>query len=176
MLASSQLRNVAHRRSTPTWSAALLRGTFELLLSVRRRWRLHRMQWLDDHMLDDIGITRDELEWAIRLPLRTNAALALHWPFTSAPGDAGQRNAKAHPGIVDPRDDDAFPCSVITCWPAHPMTAGTCPRPHLPDARGVRLCARSDNDRQSPSRVCSRASAGGRRFRRTRQGDHSPCH
>ncbi|MGI9503259.1 MAG: hypothetical protein ACR2RE_09415, partial [Geminicoccaceae bacterium] len=78
MLASSQLRNVADRRSTPTWYAALLRGTCELLLSVRRRWCLYRMQWLDDHMLDDIGATRDELEWAIRLPLRTNAALALH--------------------------------------------------------------------------------------------------
>lgn len=53
-------------------------GAYDLAQSVRRRWRLYRMQWLDDQLLDDIGVTREELEWAIRLPLRVNAALALH--------------------------------------------------------------------------------------------------
>ncbi|MEM7045166.1 MAG: hypothetical protein AAF543_20345 [Pseudomonadota bacterium] len=35
------------------------------------------MRWLDDQLLDDIGVTREELDWAIRLPLGVNAALAL---------------------------------------------------------------------------------------------------
>ena len=78
MLASSQVPNVAGRHSTPRWYWGVLQETYEVFLCVRRRWRLHRMQHLDDHMLDDIGVTRDELEWAIRLPLRVNAALELH--------------------------------------------------------------------------------------------------
>lgn len=78
MLASSQTQNVANQLGMPKWYAALLRETRDLVLSVRRRWRLHRMQSLDDHMLDDIGVTRDELQWAIGLPFRVNAALALH--------------------------------------------------------------------------------------------------
>lgn len=32
---------------------------------------------LDDHLLDDIGVTRDEVEWAARLPLDENASHAL---------------------------------------------------------------------------------------------------
>lgn len=50
---------------------------YDLAQSVRRRWRLYRMRWLDDQLLDDIGVTREELDWAIRLPLGVNAALAL---------------------------------------------------------------------------------------------------
>lgn len=45
---------------------------------LRRRRRLYRMLGLDDHMLDDIGITREDLLWAIDLPLRVNAALLMH--------------------------------------------------------------------------------------------------
>ena len=31
----------------------------------------------DDQILDDIGIRRDEITWAVRLPLTVNAAIAL---------------------------------------------------------------------------------------------------
>lgn len=34
-----------------------------------RRRRLYRLEELDDRMLDDIGLTRDELTTALRLPL-----------------------------------------------------------------------------------------------------------
>jgi uncharacterized protein YjiS (DUF1127 family) len=33
---------------------------------------------LDDRMLDDIGVTREEVEWAANLPIRVNASQALH--------------------------------------------------------------------------------------------------
>jgi uncharacterized protein YjiS (DUF1127 family) len=33
---------------------------------------------LDDRMLDDIGVTRGEVEWAAGLPLRVDAAASLH--------------------------------------------------------------------------------------------------
>ena len=32
----------------------------------------------DDVILDDIGITRDEIDWARKLPLTVNAAIALN--------------------------------------------------------------------------------------------------
>jgi uncharacterized protein YjiS (DUF1127 family) len=33
---------------------------------------------LDDKMLDDIGVTREELDWAASRPLRVNASHALY--------------------------------------------------------------------------------------------------
>ncbi len=78
MLASDRMRHVIHRHGMPRWLSVMFHETYDLAHAVRRRWRLYRMQWLDDHMLDDIGVTRKELEWAIGLPLRVNAALALH--------------------------------------------------------------------------------------------------
>jgi uncharacterized protein YjiS (DUF1127 family) len=33
---------------------------------------------LDEKMLDDIGVTREEVEWAASLPLRVNASHALY--------------------------------------------------------------------------------------------------
>ena len=44
----------------------------------RRRRRLVRLLDQDDRMLDDIGVTRAEVEWAAGLPLARNAALDLH--------------------------------------------------------------------------------------------------
>ena len=41
--------------------------------AFRRRRRFKRLQDLDDHMLDDIGVTRDEVEIASRLPLGFDA-------------------------------------------------------------------------------------------------------
>lgn len=51
------------------------------LQMIARHWRARRkvreMQELDDRMLADIGVRRDEVEWASQLPLSVNAALEL---------------------------------------------------------------------------------------------------
>jgi len=52
-------------------------------LATRREQRMTRDAFmnivdLDDKVLDDIGVTREEVEWAARLPLRVNASQALH--------------------------------------------------------------------------------------------------
>ena len=78
MHTSSQSRITARQFDFAMLPSTIADEACELARRVRRRWRLYRMQWLDDYMLDDIGVTREELEWAIRLPLRINAALALH--------------------------------------------------------------------------------------------------
>jgi uncharacterized protein YjiS (DUF1127 family) len=51
-------------------AAALVRGL------VRRR-KFKRLQDLDDHILDDIGVTRHEVEIATRLPFTHDAATEL---------------------------------------------------------------------------------------------------
>ncbi len=61
-----------------------------------RRWRdlkqaraaLMKMVYLDDRILDDIGVTREEVLWAASLPLERNAALVLRQI-------AGERPARA---------------------------------------------------------------------------------
>jgi uncharacterized protein YjiS (DUF1127 family) len=65
-----------------------IRGLRRLAAGLRRRWHAHRanrerrdafvdMLRLDDAILDDIGVTRAELNRAARLPLRIDAARAL---------------------------------------------------------------------------------------------------
>ena len=44
----------------------------------RRRRRYARLHALDDRMLDDIGVTRAEVDRHAGLPLHRNAALELH--------------------------------------------------------------------------------------------------
>ncbi len=65
------------RRALWRLSGRLLVGVLQFGPFLRRRLRLYRLTWLDERMLDDIGVAREELEWAFKLPLRTNAALAL---------------------------------------------------------------------------------------------------
>jgi uncharacterized protein YjiS (DUF1127 family) len=55
-----------------------------LKTGLRNLWRnlvvkrnVRRLADFDDHMLRDIGLTREEVEWAAGLPLAVNAALAL---------------------------------------------------------------------------------------------------
>ena len=49
--------------------------------SVTRNWKSKRriasLGNFDDYMLRDIGVTRDEVQWAAGLPLTVNAAVAL---------------------------------------------------------------------------------------------------
>lgn len=53
-----------------------------LLASLYRNWnarrQVRRLQDKENHILDDIGVTRDELDWASQLPLTANAAIELH--------------------------------------------------------------------------------------------------
>jgi uncharacterized protein YjiS (DUF1127 family) len=52
-----------------------------LFFNLIRNWRAQRavarLSQLDDHLLSDIGVTRDDVDSARRLPLSVNAALLL---------------------------------------------------------------------------------------------------
>lgn len=54
---------------------------FEPVANIVKAWlrrrRFAQMRNLNDRQLDDIGLSRDELEWGMRLPLRENAALSV---------------------------------------------------------------------------------------------------
>ena len=54
---------------------------YSLVSRIWRNWQARRrvadLATYDDYMLNDIGVTRDEVEWAAGLPLTVNAALAL---------------------------------------------------------------------------------------------------
>jgi len=63
---------------------ALSRGEYGIvsfLRRVSRNWKAKRriasLGNFDDYMLRDIGVTRDEVQWAAGLPLTVNAAVAL---------------------------------------------------------------------------------------------------
>ncbi len=62
-------------------AAAEATGSLSLLWGLLRNWRarraVSRLDQLDDHLLRDIGVTREELRWAAGLPLSLNAALQL---------------------------------------------------------------------------------------------------
>ena len=53
-----------------SWLARLYRNW-------KARRRIAQLETYDDHMLNDIGLTRDEINWAAGLPLTVNSALAL---------------------------------------------------------------------------------------------------
>lgn len=56
-------------------------GALSLFNGLLRNWlarrAVGRLDQLDDYLLRDIGVTREEVQWAARLPLSVNAALAL---------------------------------------------------------------------------------------------------
>ncbi len=63
---------------TDAWDEAAFRGPLlHLWQSWRLRRKLRRLRHLEDRVLDDIGITREEVAWAACLPIGVNAALAL---------------------------------------------------------------------------------------------------
>uniref|UniRef100_UPI0035934666 DUF1127 domain-containing protein n=1 Tax=Aestuariivirga sp. TaxID=2650926 RepID=UPI0035934666 len=62
-----------HARSFEAAGALSVFG--RLLRNLRARRAVTRLDRLDDYMLRDIGVTRDEIRWAAGLPLSVNAAL-----------------------------------------------------------------------------------------------------
>lgn len=49
----------------------------KLLRNWLARKAVRRLERLDDHLLRDIGASREDIRWAVSLPLSANAALAL---------------------------------------------------------------------------------------------------
>lgn len=49
----------------------------KLIRNWLARRAVSRLRDLDDHLLNDIGATRDDIAWALRQPLSRNAALLL---------------------------------------------------------------------------------------------------
>jgi uncharacterized protein YjiS (DUF1127 family) len=52
----------------------VLQGLAALFRGFSRRRKFNRLRDLDDHLLDDIGVTRREVEIATRLPFSRDAA------------------------------------------------------------------------------------------------------
>jgi uncharacterized protein YjiS (DUF1127 family) len=48
-----------------------------LIRNWKARRRVARLEDYDDHILNDIGVDRQDIRWAADLPLTINAALAL---------------------------------------------------------------------------------------------------
>ena len=67
--------SLAHQAATAR--SRLLRSVGDVGRAFLRRRRLHRLRDLDDHILEDIGVTRAEVEIATRLPFTHNAAREL---------------------------------------------------------------------------------------------------
>jgi uncharacterized protein YjiS (DUF1127 family) len=76
-------------RNRTAWGASLWAILQTLMSGLRKTRETHRENRvrrrafmntfrLDDKMLDDIGVTREEVEWAASLPLRVNASHALY--------------------------------------------------------------------------------------------------
>lgn len=69
--------------------AAEATGSASSLGRLIRNWRARRavarLDRLDDFLLRDIGVTREDLRWAAGLPLTVNAALALEERQASRP-------------------------------------------------------------------------------------------
>jgi uncharacterized protein YjiS (DUF1127 family) len=54
---------------------------FSIITRLWRNWqarkRIEDLRTYDDYMLRDIGLTREEVQWAAELPLTVNSTLAL---------------------------------------------------------------------------------------------------
>jgi uncharacterized protein YjiS (DUF1127 family) len=59
------------------WPTRLLAASVGLFSTWRRRRRFNNLLDLDDRLLDDIGVTRAEVEMTSQLPLSQNAATEL---------------------------------------------------------------------------------------------------
>ena len=79
----------------------------------RRQWQQDRdafmqLVWQEDRILADSGLTRDDINWAVSLPLSVNAACALQ-------DRATQRNATARTGGTgEPPGQHQFAVQPVT--------------------------------------------------------------
>lgn len=71
------MRDYALNRARSAEAAGLTFGLAQLIRNWRARRAVTRLEDFDDYMLRDIGVTRDDVNWAAGLPLTVNAALAL---------------------------------------------------------------------------------------------------
>ena len=71
------MRDYALNRAQSFEAAGVSPALSRLLRNWVARRAVSRLDRFDDYMLRDIGVTRDEIQWAANLPLSVNAALAL---------------------------------------------------------------------------------------------------
>ncbi|MFN4142212.1 DUF1127 domain-containing protein [Aestuariivirga sp.] len=71
------MRDYALSRAISAEATGALSLLWRFLSNWRARRAVARLDTLDDFLLRDIGVTREELRWASGLPLSVNAALAL---------------------------------------------------------------------------------------------------
>ena len=72
--AASQTPSPANTPSVPRLVSIFLLQAMTLYRQVKRRRRFIALLNYDDHMIDDMGLTRAAIEEASKLPLRLNAA------------------------------------------------------------------------------------------------------
>ena len=68
---------------------------------LRKEWQINRLAfqhllYLDDRILEDIGVTREDVRWANKLPLKKNAALELRKIARTKCQAAHQHSAKQY--------------------------------------------------------------------------------
>lgn len=73
-------RRSHHRRQHSALApfGALARWAASLWSTRRRRARLRALLEMEPRLLDDMGLNRDEIWWALSLPYEVNAAQELH--------------------------------------------------------------------------------------------------
>ncbi len=71
------MRDYALSRAASAEATGGLASFNGLLRNWMTRRAVGRLDRLDDYLLRDIGVTREEVQWAAGLPLSINAALAL---------------------------------------------------------------------------------------------------
>lgn len=95
---------------------SILRPLVEAFRNRRRRHRFADLQQLDDHLLRDIGLTRDDIGWGLSLPLREDAALLVR-----------RRMAQRMPaGSREPTRFDAV--NAICPWTGRPVSSSALTR------------------------------------------------
>ncbi len=71
------MRDYALNRAESLGEYGVVYFARRLLRNWKARRRIASLGNFDDYMLKDIGVTRDEVQWAVGLPLTVNAAVAL---------------------------------------------------------------------------------------------------
>ncbi len=71
------MRDYALNQAISTGEYGVVSFARRLVRNWKAKRRIAALGNFDDYMLQDIGITRDEVQWAVGLPLTVNAAVAL---------------------------------------------------------------------------------------------------